>query len=185
MPQNTKPEHLTILSNAGLISGERQSRSIIYRADLESFRSVMLYLLKDCCGGNVRLCAPLIAGLTPCYPPRSPSNSKLNHENHAMTRVYNGLFLCTGSSARSILAEAILQAEEKGSFRSFSADSQPKGEVHTMALKTLAALGYPHDGFRSRAGTSLHFQVRRSSISSSPSATMPLAKHVRSYLAIR
>lgn len=70
VPQNTMSAHLTILSNAGLISGERQSRSIIYRANFEGFRSVMLYLLQDCCGGNARLCAPLIADLTPCCPPK-------------------------------------------------------------------------------------------------------------------
>ena len=68
-----------------------------------------------------------------------------------MTKVYNVLFLCTGNSARSILAEAILQAEGKGRFRSFSAGSQPKGEVHPLALKTLAALGYPHEEFRSKS----------------------------------
>lgn len=70
VPQNTMSAHLAILSNAGLASGVRQSRSIIYRADLETFRSVMLYLLQDCCGGNARLCAPLIADLTPCCPPK-------------------------------------------------------------------------------------------------------------------
>ena len=68
-----------------------------------------------------------------------------------MTTVYNVLFLCTGNSARSILAESILQAEGKGRFRSFSAGSQPRGEVHPLALKTLAALGYPHEGFRSKS----------------------------------
>ncbi|ASY71831.1 Arsenical resistance operon repressor (plasmid) [Sinorhizobium fredii CCBAU 83666] len=62
--------HLSTLANAGLVKGERQSRSIIYRADLERFRAVALYLLKDCCGGNASLCAPLIADLTPCCPPK-------------------------------------------------------------------------------------------------------------------
>jgi ArsR family transcriptional regulator, arsenate/arsenite/antimonite-responsive transcriptional repressor len=69
VPQNTMSAHLSILANAGLISGERQSRSIIYRADLERFRQVALYLIKDCCGGNADLCAPLIKELTPCCPP--------------------------------------------------------------------------------------------------------------------
>ena len=68
-----------------------------------------------------------------------------------MIKVYNVLFVCTGNSARSILAEAILQAEGKGRFRSFSAGSQPKGEVHPLALKTLQALDYPHAGFRSKS----------------------------------
>ena len=69
-PQNTVSTHLAILARAGLIVGERQSRSIIYRADLERFREVALYLLKDCCGGRADLCAPLIADLTPCCPPK-------------------------------------------------------------------------------------------------------------------
>ncbi|MEY9770170.1 ArsR/SmtB family transcription factor [Sinorhizobium fredii] len=68
VPQNTMSAHLSTLANAGLVKGERQSRSIIYRADLERFRAVALYLLKDCCGGNASLCAPLIADLTPCCP---------------------------------------------------------------------------------------------------------------------
>ena len=71
VPQNTMSAHLTILSNAGLVSGERQSRSIIYRANLEGLRSTILYLLQDCCGGKARLCAPLLADLTPCCPPRA------------------------------------------------------------------------------------------------------------------
>ena len=69
-PQNTVSTHLAILARARLIVGERQSRSIIYRANLERFREVALYLLKDCCGGRADLCAPLIADLTPCCPPK-------------------------------------------------------------------------------------------------------------------
>jgi ArsR family transcriptional regulator len=75
VPQNTMSAHLSTLANAGLISGERQSRSIIYRADLERFRQVTLYLIKDCCGGNAGLCAPLIKELTPCCPPKEAANS--------------------------------------------------------------------------------------------------------------
>jgi arsenate reductase len=66
-------------------------------------------------------------------------------------RIYNVLFLCTGNSARSILAEAILNKEGKGRLRAFSAGSQPKGAVHPMALATLEALGYPASGFRSKS----------------------------------
>ncbi|MCA1490532.1 ArsR/SmtB family transcription factor [Sinorhizobium alkalisoli] len=69
VPQNTMSAHLATLAQAALVRGERQSRSIIYRADLDRFRSVMLYLLQDCCGGNASLCAPLISDLSPCCAP--------------------------------------------------------------------------------------------------------------------
>lgn len=65
--------------------------------------------------------------------------------------VYNVLFLCTGNTARSIMGESILQKEGAGRFNAFSAGSQPKGVVNPLALKVLAALGYPTDGFRSKS----------------------------------
>ena len=70
VPQNTMSAHLGTLARAGLARGERHSRSIVYRADLERFRAITLYLLKDCCGGAPELCAPLIADLVPCCPPK-------------------------------------------------------------------------------------------------------------------
>jgi ArsR family transcriptional regulator len=66
VPHNTMSTHLGILERAGLISSERHSRSIIYRADLDRLRALVVYLLKDCCGGRPELCAPLIEDLVPC-----------------------------------------------------------------------------------------------------------------------
>lgn len=66
-------------------------------------------------------------------------------------RVLNVLFLCTGNSARSILAEAILNRDGAGRFRAFSAGSFPKGEVHPMALEVLDSLGFATAGYRSKS----------------------------------
>ena len=66
-------------------------------------------------------------------------------------RVFNVLFLCTGNSARSILAEALLTDLGGGRFRAFSAGSQPRGQVHPMALEVLQEYRFPHEGYRSKS----------------------------------
>ncbi len=66
-------------------------------------------------------------------------------------KVYNVLFLCTGNTARSVLAEGILQHLGKGRFRAFSAGSHPKGVVNPFALEELRRSGLPAEGFRSKS----------------------------------
>lgn len=70
VPQNTLSAHLSVLTRADLITSERQSRSIIYRANLPAFQKVALFLLQDCCGGRPEVCAPIIENLQPCCPPK-------------------------------------------------------------------------------------------------------------------
>lgn len=65
VPQNTMSTHLSILARAGLVQAERHSRTIVYRADLARMRAMMLFLVKDCCGGRAELCGPLIEDLIP------------------------------------------------------------------------------------------------------------------------
>ncbi len=70
VPQNTMSSHLAVLSRAGLVTAQRFSRSIVYRADLARFQDVMLFMLRDCCDGRPEICAPLVESLTPCCTPK-------------------------------------------------------------------------------------------------------------------
>lgn len=68
-----------------------------------------------------------------------------------MAELFNVLFLCTGNSARSIMAEAILNKLGAGKFRAYSAGSQPKEQVHPETIRLLQGLGYDTSGFRSKS----------------------------------
>ena len=71
VPQNTMSSHLGILSRAGLVTPQRFSRSIVYRADLTAFQSVVLFMLRDCCDGRPEICGPVVESLKPCCPPKT------------------------------------------------------------------------------------------------------------------
>jgi hypothetical protein len=73
------------------------------------------------------------------------------HEGAVADRPFNVLFLCTGNSARSIMAEAILKKLGAGKFHAYSAGSQPKGQIHQETAQLLSSLGYDTSGFRSKS----------------------------------
>ena len=66
-------------------------------------------------------------------------------------RLYNALFLCSGNSARSIMAESILRKDGSGRFQAYSAGSRPKAAINPLALRTLQAFDYPCEGLRSKS----------------------------------
>jgi DNA-binding transcriptional ArsR family regulator len=77
VPQNTLSAHLAVLARADLVTSERHSRSIVYRANLAAFQKVALFLLQDCCGGRPEICAPVIESLKPCCPPTRKDKSRV------------------------------------------------------------------------------------------------------------
>lgn len=75
VPQNTMSTHLALLTRAGLISSERHSRSIIYRAEIDKVREIASFLVNDCCGGRPELCEPLVAEFSPCCILKDATNA--------------------------------------------------------------------------------------------------------------
>ena len=180
VPPNTLSAHLSILTRARLVTSERHSRSIVYRADLADFRDVAVFLLQDCCGGRPEVCDPLVESL-------KPAARQSERRKPCPTSMYNVLFLCTGNSARSILAEV---DPSQGRQRPLSMPSppaaSPKGTVNPFALRLAGELELSRPtACARRAGRSSPRPARRRWISSSPFATTPPAKPARSGRASR
>lgn len=76
VPSNTLSNHLSILSHAGLVVGERNSRNITYRANIEALQELVLFMLQDCCGGRPEVCASLVKSLESAKPSRAKSSSR-------------------------------------------------------------------------------------------------------------
>jgi arsenate reductase len=84
-------------------------------------------------------------------PENACAQQESQGERMTADRIYNVLFLCTGNSARSVLAEAILNKIGGGKFKAYSAGSQPKGQVNPNTLQLLHGMGYDTTGFRSKS----------------------------------
>jgi arsenate reductase len=141
VPHNTLSTHMGVLENAGLVRSRRDGRSIIFAAVPERFAAAQAFLAQGMPPPKKARTKP-----QPIYPIKRP-------EDDMSDKTYNVLILCTGNSARSILAEAILNREGHARFRAFSAGSQPKGKPDPVGIELLASLGYDTSSFRSKSWT--------------------------------
>jgi arsenate reductase len=150
VPHNTMSNHLALLARAGLVRSRKDGRSVIYAADLDGTRALLSFLVSDCCSEHPEICAPLleIAELAACKHPRAAPLSLPMSD-----RAYNVLFLCTGNSSRSIMAEAILNEIGHGRFFAYSAGSRPEARPTPEVIERLRSLGHNVAGLRSKSWT--------------------------------
>lgn len=123
--------HLSALEQAGLLQSTRQGRHVIYAVRFAGLRALFSFLTETCCAGRPDLCGDL-ARLLP----------EETLEDESMTPAFNVLFLCTHNSARSLMAQAILNHIGKGKFNAYSAGSEPAPTPMAEVIERLKTLGH-------------------------------------------
>gem|GEM_PF-13154 len=138
---STMSFHLSQLREAGLVESRREGRTLHYIANLIALEAL---------GQNVTrgFCPAIATGGAPQDIATLPGGFSMTSNDVTPKNV---LFLCTGNSARSQIAEAILNHEGQGRFRAYSAGSFPKDAVHPRALAVLKRDGYPVEGLRPKS----------------------------------
>ncbi len=140
LKQNTLSHHLADLTAVGLVSVTRQGRSLFYAVDLELTEGLIGYLALDVGRARPDLLAPLISAQkdAPTMATSVPDTD------------FDVLFICSGNSARSIFAEALLRDLGKGKFQAFSAGTRPNSDLNPIALDVLRRNGHDVAGLRSK-----------------------------------
>jgi protein-tyrosine-phosphatase/DNA-binding transcriptional ArsR family regulator len=147
LKRNTLSVHVASLTRAGLLRSWREGKSVFYSIDLGRVASLIDYLVNDCCRSRPEVRMALSASPVP-----NPEEGPIQMPD----RVFNVLFVCTGNSARSIFAEAILNREGAGKFRAYSAGTRPYSELNPVAISILESLD--HDVSQLRAKNVAEFQ---------------------------
>ncbi|RMA41409.1 metalloregulator ArsR/SmtB family transcription factor [Rhodophyticola porphyridii] len=128
---STLSAHLSSLAEAGIVCSRRSGTSLFYSLDGARTRDFTAYLLDDCCRGRPDLCAPQTGAVQPHHPKTV-------------------LFICTGNSARSILAEALLREAGGDRFVACSAGTRPSGQINPQVLGMLRRNGHDTAALRSK-----------------------------------
>jgi len=146
VPSSTLSFHLRALEQAGLIAATRQGRNLIYAVQFARLRALLAFLAEACCGGEPDRCGDLARMLD------AITREKINMAQPA----FNVLFLCTHNSARSIIAEAILDKIGRPRFEGWSAGSAPRPEGPLPEVLTLLkTLGHDVSDLRSKSWNEL------------------------------
>ena len=136
LKQNTLSHHLADLTASGLVQVERQGRSLFYAVNLDGAEALIGYLALDVGRALPDLLSPLLAA---------------HKDMTAMENTdFDVLFICSGNSARSIFAEALLRDLSKGKFQAFSAGSRPNTKLNLFTLEVLRRNGHDVTALRSK-----------------------------------
>jgi len=140
LKQNTLSHHLADLTDSGLVGVERQGRSLYYAVDLDATEGLIGYLALDVARARPDLLAPLL----------SVQKDAAKMTAQVPDADFDVLFICSGNSARSIFAEALLRDLGKGKFNAFSAGANPNTELNPFALEILKRNGHDTSALRSK-----------------------------------
>jgi protein-tyrosine-phosphatase/DNA-binding transcriptional ArsR family regulator len=140
LKQNTLSHHLADLTASGLVRVARQGRSLFYAVDLDAAEGLIGYLALDVGRARPDLISPLLCAQKDAAPMTAP---------HRDTD-FDVLFICSGNSARSIFAEALLRDLGHGKFQAFSAGTRPNTRLNPFALEILQRNGHDTAELRSK-----------------------------------